>query len=181
MAPPINVLYTNAPVNLTPQNTWNYQVGTTYQTDAFTVSADGYYTDFSNRIASRTLAGGDTAFFNSGGAVYKGLEFEGTVRVHNGISLYGNYTLNSADLKGGGGPLSVTPRTTAAARVILHRPDTFREGDRSMARSSASSSARNTCRTRRPSSRSRPTASPTLPSAIRHPSRADARSTSASI
>jgi len=129
VAPPINVLYTNAPVNLTPQNTWNYQVGTTYQTDAFTVSADGYYIDFSNRIASRSLGGGDTAFFNSGGAIYKGLEFEGTMRVRSGVSLYGNYTLNSADLKRGGGPLSVTQRTTAAAGVILHRPDTFREGD----------------------------------------------------
>ncbi len=129
VAPPINVLYTNTPVNLTPQNTRNYQVGTTYQTDAYTLSADGYYIDFSNRIGSRALAGGDTAFFNSGGAVYKGLEFEGTVRVRSGVSLYGNYTLNSADLNNGGGPLSVTPRTTAATGIILHRPDTFRPGD----------------------------------------------------
>jgi iron complex outermembrane recepter protein len=129
VAPPINVLYTNQPANLTPQNTWNYQVGTTYQADTFTLSADGYYIDFSNRIASRALSGGDTAFFNSGGAIYKGLEFEGTVRVGGGVSFYGNYTLNSADLKRGGGPLSVTPRTTAAAGVVLHRPDTFREGD----------------------------------------------------
>ena len=90
VAPPINVLYTNAPVNLTPQNTWSYQVGTTYQTDAFIVSADGYYIDFSNRIASRSLGGGDPAFFNSGGTIYKGLEFEGTVRVRSGVSHYSN-------------------------------------------------------------------------------------------
>ena len=49
--------------------------------------------------------------------------------MRSGVSLYGNYTLNSADLNNGGGSLSVTPRTTAVAGVILHRPDTFREGD----------------------------------------------------
>jgi len=121
LAPPINVLYTSSPANLTPQSTWNYQIGTAYQTDRFTVAADGYYIDFGNRIGSRALAGGDTTFFNSGGATYRGLEFEGTVNVAYGASLYGNYTINSADLKKNGGPLSVTPRTTGAAGVLYHQ------------------------------------------------------------
>lgn len=129
LAPPINVLYTASPANLTPQSTWNYQVGTAYQTDRFTVSADGYYIDFGNRIGSRALAGGDSTFFNSGGATYRGLEFEGTVNVAHGASLYGNYTLNSADLKSHGGPLSVTPRTTAAAGVLYHQPNAFVNND----------------------------------------------------
>lgn len=42
------------------------------------MSGDAYYIDFGNRIGSRALAAGDTAFFNSGGATYRGLEFEGT-------------------------------------------------------------------------------------------------------
>jgi len=129
VAPPINVLYTTQPANLTPQNTWNYQVGTTYQRPAYTLSADGYYIDFGNRIASRPLSGGDAFYFNSGGAIYKGLEFEGTVRVGYGASLYGNYTLNSAELKHGGGPLSVTPRTTAAAGIVYHRASVFLDTD----------------------------------------------------
>ena len=130
LAPPINVLYTAQPQALAPQDTWNYQVGSTYQTDDFTVSGDGYYIDFGNRIGSRPLAGGDTLYFNSGGATYKGLEFEGTVRVGYGASLYGNYSINSAELRGNGGPLSVTPRNTAALGVIYHRDRVWRDGDR---------------------------------------------------
>ena len=129
LAPPINVLYTTQPQALSPQDTWNYQIGSTYQTDAFTVSADGYYIEFGNRIGSRPISGGDTLYFNSGGATYKGLEFEGTVRLGYGASLYGNYTINSADLHGGGGPLSVTPRNTAALGTIYHRPNLWRDGD----------------------------------------------------
>lgn len=128
LAPPINVLYTTQPTNLSPQDTWNYQIGTTYQTAAYTLSADGYYIDFSSRIGSHTVSG-DTLYFNSGGAIYKGLEFEGTVRVGYGASLYGNYTVNSAELKHGGGPLAVTPRTTAAAGLVYHRASVFRDTD----------------------------------------------------
>ena len=52
-----------------------------------------------NRIGSTPVADGDTLYFNSGGATYRGLEFEGTVRMGYGVSFYGNYTINSADLK----------------------------------------------------------------------------------
>ena len=128
LAPGINVLYTNVVSNdLQPQETWNYQVGTTYQTDSYTLSADAYYIDFSNRIGSQTI-NGNAIYSNSGGAIYKGLEFEGTVKVGYGASLYGNWTLNSAVLKSGG-PLALTPRTTEAAGVVYHRPSVLREND----------------------------------------------------
>jgi iron complex outermembrane receptor protein len=129
LAPPINVLYTNVvTTNLLPEETWNYQVGTNYQTANYTLSADAYYIDFSNRIGNQTVDN-NTVYSNSGGAIYKGIEFEGTVRVGYGASLYGNYTLNSADLKNNLGPLALTPRTTAAVGVIYHRPRVFREND----------------------------------------------------
>ena len=128
VAPGLNVLNVTQPQNLSPQTTWNYQVGTTYQARAFTLSADGYYIDFENLITSRPLPGGDAFYFNSGGAIYKGLEFEGTVRLGGGASFYGNYTINSGELKSGG-PLAFTPRQTGAAGLIYHRPDTFRPGD----------------------------------------------------
>lgn len=129
LAPPINVLYTTSPANLTPQSTWNYQIGTAYQTDRFTLAADAYYVDFQNRIGSRALSGGDSVFFNSGGATYRGLEFEGTVKVARDVSFYGNYTVNSADLKNNGGPLSVAPRLTGAAGVLYRRSSVFRDED----------------------------------------------------
>lgn len=130
LAPPVNVLYTTTPTNLSPQSTWNYQVGTAYQTDRFTVSGDAYYIDFGNRIGSRALSAGDSVFFNSGGASYRGLEFEGTAKLAYGAALYGNYTINSADLKSNGGPLSVTPRFTAASGVLYNRDGVLRDGDR---------------------------------------------------
>lgn len=129
LAPPLNVLYTTSPANLAPQSTWNYQVGTAYQTDRFTLAADAYYVDFTNRIGSRSLGAGDNAFFNSGGATYRGFELEGTVNVAYGASLYGNYTINSADRKGNGGPLAVTPRYTGAAGVLYRRAGVFRDND----------------------------------------------------
>ena len=129
LAPPINVLYTTSPANLSPQSTWNYQVGTAYQTNRFTLAADAYYIDFQNRIGSRALSAGDSAFFNSGGANYRGLEFEGTMNLAYGASAYANYTLNSADLTNHGGPLSVTPRYTAAAGVLYQRSGVFRDND----------------------------------------------------
>ncbi len=129
LAPPISVLYTTSPANLAPQSTWNYQIGTTYQTDRYTLAADAYYVDFQSRIGSRALSGGDSVFFNSGGATYRGLELEGTVKVVRDVSFYGNYTVNSADLKNNGGPLSVTPRLTGAAGALYRRASVFRDED----------------------------------------------------
>ncbi len=48
-------------------------------------------------------------------------EASGTVNVAHGASLHGNHTVNSADLKKNGGPLSVTPSTTSAADVAHHQ------------------------------------------------------------
>jgi len=63
-----------APRNLSPQGTWNYQVGATWQADRFTASGDLYHIDFANCIASNVV-NGTTIHFN-GGAVYQGVELE---------------------------------------------------------------------------------------------------------
>lgn len=129
LAPPLNVLNTTAPVTLNPQQTWNYQAGVNYQTDAWSLSGDAYYIDFSNRIGSTNLGAGNIVYSNNGGAIYKGLEFEGTVRVGGGVSLYGNYSLNDGNLRGNRGALAVTPRSVGAAGVVYHQPNVFQEND----------------------------------------------------
>ena len=43
LAPPLGVLQTLAPQQISPQQTWNYQVGATWQADAVTLSSDLYY------------------------------------------------------------------------------------------------------------------------------------------
>ncbi|GLR91003.1 TonB-dependent receptor [Bradyrhizobium iriomotense] len=103
--------------NVQPQTTWNYQVGTAYQSKIFTVAGDVYYIDFDNMISSRTI-GGITNYFNIGGVIYQGLEVEGTVHVGHGFSLFANGSLNSAKNKRTGQWIAEAPNATAAAGVI---------------------------------------------------------------
>ena len=120
LAPPLGVLQTLAPQALSPQDTWNYQVGLTWQTDRFTVSGDLYYIDFGNRIASRTV-NGTTLYFNGGGAVYQGVELEGTAHLGAGLSIYANGTLNDTHYKNSHTRLANTPNHTAAIGPVFDR------------------------------------------------------------
>ena len=120
LAPPLGVLQTTAPQQLSPQETWNYQVGATWQRDAFTVSGDLYYIDFSNRITSTTVAG-TTIYGNGGGAVYRGVELEGTARLGEGVSVYANATWNDTYYKHTNIKLANAPERTAAIGPVLDR------------------------------------------------------------
>jgi len=120
LAPPLGVLQTLSPQNLIPQDTWNYQVGATWQTDRFTVSGDLYYIDFGNRIASRNV-GGTTHYFNGGGAIYQGVELEGTGQLGGGLSVYANATLNETHYKFSHIKLAAAPNRTAAIGPIFDR------------------------------------------------------------
>ncbi len=125
LAPNLNVFYVqNASVSgqPDPEQTDNYQLGTTYKTDRMTLSADLYYINFRNAVTSRTV-GGNTIFTNAGGAVYKGFESEGTYYAGLGFSLYGNLTFNSAKQKDTNDWLPNAPKMTAAAGVLYeHGP-----------------------------------------------------------
>lgn len=123
LAPPLNALLVpaaNAPTSLKPQTTVNYQIGTTFQTDRFAAGLDMYYINFQNYIASQSNAAG-TIYTNNGGAVFKGIEAEGTVKIGQGVSLYANATLNDATYDGSGFPVALNPRSTAAAGPIVER------------------------------------------------------------
>lgn len=112
---PPNALPTSASVQ--PQTTWNYQVGTSYQSKAFTLAGDVYYIDFQNMIGSRNV-GGITSYFNAGGVIYKGVELEGTVHVGNGFSVFANGSLNSAKNIQTGLWINEAPNATVAAGLI---------------------------------------------------------------
>jgi iron complex outermembrane receptor protein len=123
LAPNLNVFYVqNASVSgqPDPEQTNNYQLGTTYKSDRLTVSADFYYIDFLNAVTSRTV-GGNTIFSNAGGAVYKGFESEATFYAGLGFSLYGNLTFNSAKQKETGDWMPNAPQSTAALGVLYER------------------------------------------------------------
>jgi iron complex outermembrane receptor protein len=123
LAPNLNVFYVQDPSvsgQPDPEQTDNYQIGTTYKTDRLTVSADLYYINFRNAVTSRTV-GGNTVFTNAGGAVYKGVETEATFYAGLGFSLYGNLTFNSAKQKETNSWMPNAPQSTAALGVIYER------------------------------------------------------------
>jgi iron complex outermembrane receptor protein len=127
LAPPLNALLVpaaNAPSSLKPEQTINYQIGTTFQNERFSAGFDMYYINFQNYIASQTNSVG-TIFTNNGGAVFKGIEAEGTAKLTHGLSLYGNATLNDATYDGSGFPVALNPRSTAAAGPILQRDGVY--------------------------------------------------------
>ncbi len=118
-----------ASTNISPQQSWNYQAGTTWQTAALSLSADVYYINFANLIGS-TTSGSDVLYFNQGGVIYKGVESEATFYLGAGLSLYANATYNSArdkgaDLQNPGDWIANAPRSTAALGLIYNRFDWY--------------------------------------------------------
>ncbi len=128
LTPPLTLFNTKLPIELSPESTWSYQVGTAYHRRWLSVGADAYYIDFNNFINSTTVAG-QTSYFNQGGAVFKGLEFEGTVTLGGGFAVYANGTLDDSAYNSNGNNLAQTPRRTAAASFLYDKGSVFRHDD----------------------------------------------------
>jgi iron complex outermembrane receptor protein len=122
LAPPLNTLETTNPVGVTPQTTQNYQIGTAYQVDRLSLGADAYYIPFQNYIASRSIAG-ENVYYNLGGALYRGIETEGTYKFLPGLSLYANGTLNDARFNDGAHIYQAPQHTAALGLIYDHSGD----------------------------------------------------------
>jgi iron complex outermembrane receptor protein len=123
LAPPLNTLLVsggNAPTSLKPQQTVNYQIGTTFRNDRVSLGLDAYYIQFQNYIATQTNNLG-AIYSNNGSAVFSGIEAEGTVALTHGVSIYANATINDAYFNGSGFPVALAPRSTAAAGPVIDR------------------------------------------------------------
>ena len=100
LAPPISVFQVGDVGNVKPETTMNYQIGSVYRDKKWMVAADAYYIDFSNYIAAAQISvpgyGTTSTYVNSGGAIYKGIELEAQYVIGYGLSVYGNYSVNSA-------------------------------------------------------------------------------------
>lgn len=123
LAPNLNVLYSTNPAlstNLNPETTQNYQAGVVWQSPRFAGDADVYYIPFTNLVTSTTV-GGVKEFYNLGGAIYKGIEAEGTYVLGDGFDVYGNGSLNSANYNGykGKDHVAETPQATWAAALLF--------------------------------------------------------------
>ena len=108
---------------LKPQTSTNYQIGTVFNAERFTFDGDLYYIDFNNKVTS-TVSNGETVFTNLGGAVYKGVEAQGTYAFDQGVALFLNGSLNSAKTKDTHKQIAKAPKWTAAGGLIV-KVDTF--------------------------------------------------------
>jgi iron complex outermembrane recepter protein len=117
----------------TPELTTNYQVGTVFYADNFTFDADVYYIPVSNNIEAGicTFDASEECEFNTGTALYKGIEGEGTYALGDvfgfdlsGLSIFGNGALMSSKQGRGstnpGNWEESAPNWTAAAGVLYN-------------------------------------------------------------
>jgi iron complex outermembrane receptor protein len=145
LIPPLSTLQPQIPdpANERPQTSTNYQLGTVFHGGRFSLDADVYYIKFKNKFQSTTVVGGaqngETLFYNLGGAIYKGVEGEGTVMLADQLFLFANGSINSAKATStgaitlggslipafvGGKQIANAPKWTAAAGLIWH-PETW--------------------------------------------------------
>ncbi len=124
LAPNENLFYVPNPLvadqNVNPQSTTNYQLGTVWQSDRLSLSADLYAINFTNQVTKHKI-GNVTIFSNLGGTKYRGGEIEASYVVGGGFSLYGNASYNKATQNSNGLQLAMVPRYTGAAGVIYHQ------------------------------------------------------------
>ncbi|HQT67135.1 MAG TPA: TonB-dependent receptor [Acetobacteraceae bacterium] len=122
LGPNRDVLYTTsgADPDLTPETTWNYQIGMARQTQNLALDADAYLVHFNNLISAHS-AGPTTIFYNQGGVVYRGIEGEATYNIGAGASIFANGSLNDANTTAHHTPLAETPQFTANGGVIYNK------------------------------------------------------------
>ncbi len=120
LVPDLNVFYQPKPnvLALKPQTSTNYQIGTVFNADKFTFDGDLYYIDFNDKTSS-TVVNGETIFSNLGGAIYKGVERQGTYAFDEGVAIFVNGSLNEATTKDNHTQIAKAPKWTAAAGIIL--------------------------------------------------------------
>ncbi len=124
LVPDLNVFYQPKPNvrDLKPQTSTNYQIGTVFNADKFTFDGDVYYIDFNDKTSS-SLVNGETVFTNLGGAVYKGIEAQGTYAFQQGLAVFANGSINSAKTKDTHKQIAKAPQWTAAFGAILKYGD----------------------------------------------------------
>jgi len=82
--------------SIAPQTTTNYQIGTVYKTEDFTISADVYRITAANFPLTTTSSTGLVTYANGGKAQYQGIELEGTYKIINNLAAYASGALISA-------------------------------------------------------------------------------------
>ncbi len=88
-------------IDVKPQLSTNYQVGTVFKHDRFNADVDVYYVDFENYAYNGPSdSSGDPLYYGiAKGAYYSGAEAQATYYVGSGLSVYANGSINDAVFK----------------------------------------------------------------------------------
>ena len=114
-------------INVKPQLSTNYQLGTVFKHDRFNADIDAYYVDFKNYAYNGPAdASGDPLYYGiARGAYYSGVEAEATYFLGSGFSLYGNGSINNATFKGSKLDVPTVPESTAALGFVFDHAGFF--------------------------------------------------------
>ncbi|ACB95767.1 TonB-dependent receptor [Beijerinckia indica] len=129
LAPTVSAYYVPDPSanSIAPQSTTNYQVGMVYRDETITAAFDAYLLKATNFPIAQGVVP-NTVYVNGGTAVYKGLEAEMTYAFGNGLAVYVNGSLSSAQFVQGpniGLAVPNAPRYTGAAGFIYDKDQFF--------------------------------------------------------
>jgi iron complex outermembrane receptor protein len=111
------------------ETTTNYQVGTVYYADNFTIDGDLYYIGVNNNIGFSACSSNpsETCAVNTGTAQYKGVEGEGTYLILDGLSAFASGSVNYTRTAGAGaafaGVLKNAPLWTEATGLVYKSDD----------------------------------------------------------
>ena len=114
-------------INVKPQLSTNYQVGTVYKHQRFNADIDAYYVDFKNYAYNGPSdANGDPLYYGvASGAHYSGVETQATYYLGQGLSAYANGSINRAEFKGSKLDVPTVPKTTAALGLVFDQGGYF--------------------------------------------------------
>jgi iron complex outermembrane receptor protein len=127
LAPNVNFLNVPNPSlnSFAPETTWNYQTGFAYQSQHLALGADVYLVHFVNFVTTGSTVDGFTTYTSNGGAIYKGIEGEGTYTFDNGISLFANAGLNKANYTSTNDYVPETPQFTSNFGIIYSKNNIY--------------------------------------------------------
>jgi iron complex outermembrane receptor protein len=114
-------------IDVKPQLSTNYQVGTVFKQDRFNADIDVYYIDFKNYAYNGPSdSSGDPLYYGiAGGAYYSGVEAQATYYVGNGLSVYANGSINDATFKGSKIDVPTVAKNTSAFGFAYNRGGFF--------------------------------------------------------
>ncbi len=114
-------------INIKPELTTNYQLGTVYKHDRFNADVDVYYVDFRHYAYNGPAdSSGDPLYYGiAKGAYYSGIELEATYYLGNGLSAYVNGSENKAVFKGSKLKVPQVPNATGAFGLVYDSPVGF--------------------------------------------------------